>query len=69
MKEFKKYVKSKVDDVSLIAKDLKSVRKEIGKLTLNSLVDINSDPELLSTKICEMILPKIVSILTPTANV
>lgn len=69
MKEFKKYVKSKVDDVSRIAKDLKSVRKEISKLTLNSLVDINSDPELLSTKICEMILPKIVSILTPTAHI
>ena len=47
-----------------IAKEVKSIRKEIKKATIAQIREIHSDPEILATKICDMILPKIASILT-----
>lgn len=53
-----------MDDVNRIAKDLKSIRKEIKRAASGQFGELHTDPEILSTKICEMILPKIISILS-----
>lgn len=63
IKDFKKHMQSKVEHVLEISQNMKKIKEEINQSQLNQVSEIQLDSDVISSRICDIIVPKIQAIL------
>lgn len=62
-KDFKKTIQEKIESIVKLGANMALIKDEINKTNLNQVSEIQLDSEIISTRICDIIVPKIQALL------